>query len=93
MHCLTLVFVALVGIVVRPVEKKLCTRFLFETASSLVSVLGVDITPLSSLKNGPSIGTLLAWVLSLKRSFGAGSFVAFFVFIVVMGNGYSQGED
>ena len=78
-HWLTLVFVALVGAVVRPAEKKLCTRFLFETVSSLVSVFGVGFTPFPSLKNRPSTGTLLAGVLFLKRSFGAGLFVAFFV--------------
>ena len=47
--------------------------------SSLVPVFGVEITPLSSLKNRPSTGTLLAGVLFLRRSFGAGLFVALFV--------------
>jgi hypothetical protein len=79
--------VALVGVVVRPAEKKLCTRFLFETVSSLVSVFGADNTPLSSLKNRPSTSTLLAGVLLMKQIFGAGFFVAFFLFSVFMGNG------
>ncbi len=74
-----IVFVALVGVVVRPAKKKLCTRFLFETVSSLVSVFGADIISLPSLRNRPSTGTLLAGVLFIKRSFGAGLFVAFFV--------------
>jgi hypothetical protein len=65
-HWLKIVFVTLVGVVVRPVEKKLYTRFLFETVSSLVSVFGVDITPLPLLKNRPSTGTLLVRVLFLK---------------------------
>jgi hypothetical protein len=78
-HWLTLVFVVLVGDVVRPAKKNLCTRFLFDIVPSLVSVFGVDIIPLPSLKNRPSTSTLLAGVLSLKRIFGVGLFVAFFV--------------